>query len=89
MSNEKTLREHLREAGRAKSPAKAAASRVNGAKGGRGRLTIVTVTGDDGAEQTFRRDQLGLAEDHGYIRDEWRAALDKSGYDLKGIVSID
>lgn len=53
VEEEPTLREHLSKAGRAKSPAKSAAARVNGARGGRPR---------DG----FRAVDLG-GETHGFI----------------------
>jgi hypothetical protein len=88
-----------RKGGSAKSEAKAKAVRENGKLGGRPpkiddedspeTLEVITVHADDGAEQTFGRRELGLADDRGYTRKEWLAALAKAGYTRKGIASID
>lgn len=99
----KTISDYMSEQGRkggaAKTAAKAAAAKANGAKGGRPRkiededsselLEIVTVHADDGAEQTFAPHDLGLSDGRGYTRKEWLAALVAAGYDRKGIVRID
>jgi hypothetical protein len=79
--------------GAIKTEKKAASSRENGRLGGRPRIAprydMITVTADDGAEQTFDRADLGLSTDERYTLAQWKKALKAAGYTTAGIVSIE